>query len=154
VIEKVTRDIEDRFHFNTAISAVMELVNLAYNIKLPVKGPDAEGVLRHAAESAVLLLSPIVPHFAEEIWHLLGHQESILLSPWPRHREDALVKDEVTVVVQVNGKLRNRFVVALDTDEQALKQMAVEDEKVGKFIDGKTIRKVIVVPNKLVNIVV
>jgi leucyl-tRNA synthetase len=153
-IEKVTRDIEERFHFNTAISAVMELVNLAYNIELPARGPHAEGVLRHAAESAVLLLSPIVPHFAEEIWHLLGHQQSILLSAWPRHREDALVKDEATVVVQVNGKLRNRFVVALDTDKDALQQMAVADEKVAKFIEGKTIRKVIVIPNKLVNIVV
>lgn len=154
VIDKVTRDIEDRFHFNTAISAVMELVNLAYNLKLPAQGPHAEGVLRQSAENAILLLSPIVPHFAEEIWHLLGHKESILLSPWPRHREDALVKDEVTVVVQVNGKLRNRFLVPLDTDKEALERMAVEDEKVGKFIEGKTIRKVIVIPNKLVNIVV
>jgi leucyl-tRNA synthetase len=132
----------------------MELVNLAYNIDLPARGPHAEGVLRHAAESAVLLLSPIVPHFAEEIWHLLGHRQSILLASWPRHREDALVQDEVTVVVQVNGKLRNRFVVALDTDKETLQQMAVADEKVAKFIEGKTIRKVIVIPNKLVNIVV
>jgi leucyl-tRNA synthetase len=84
----------------------------------------------------------------------LGHQQSILLSPWPRHREDALVKDEATVVVQVNGKLRNRFVVALDTDKDVLQQMALADEKVAKFIAGKTIRKVIVIPNKLVNIVV
>ncbi len=154
VIDKVTRDIEDRFHFNTAISAVMELVNQAYNLGLPAEGPHADGVMRHAAESIILLLSPIVPHFADEIWHLLGLRESVLQSPWPQHREDALVKDEVTVVVQVNGKLRNRFVVPLDTGEDTLKQMAVEDEKVGKFIDGKTIRKVIVIPNKLVNIVV
>ncbi len=154
VIDKVTRDIEDRFHFNTAISAVMELVNQAYNLKLPAKGQHAEDVMRHTAESAVLLLSPIVPHFADEIWHLLGHRQSVLQSAWPQHREDALVKDEVTVVVQVNGKLRNRFVVPLDTDQEELKKMATEDEKVGKFIDGKTIRKVIVIPNKLVNIVV
>ena len=110
--------------------------------------------MRHALESAVLLLSPIVPHFAEEIWHLLGKQQSILLADWPLHRQDALVKDEVTIVVQVNGKLRGRFNVGVDTDQDVLKQTALEDERVQGFIAGKTIRKVIVVPNKLVNIVV
>jgi leucyl-tRNA synthetase len=154
VVDKVSRDIEERFHFNTAISAVMELVNQMYNLKLSTSSPFAASVMRHAAESAVLLLSPIVPHFAEEIWEKLGYRQSILLSPWPRHREDALVKDEVTIVAQVNGKLRSRLTVALDTGEETLKQLAAEDEKVQKFIGDKTIRKIIVVPNKLVNIVV
>jgi leucyl-tRNA synthetase len=153
VIHKVSRDIEDRFHFNTAISAVMELVNQVYG--LDDNGHlQAAGVVRHALENAVLLLSPIVPHFAEEIWEALGHDESILLAPWPDYREDALVKDEATIVVQVNGKLRSRFATAMDTGQEALKQAALADEKVLKFIDGKTIRKVVVVPNKLVNIVV
>jgi leucyl-tRNA synthetase len=154
VIHKVTRDIEDRFHFNTAISAVMELVNQMYNLKSGKDHPLAAGVMRHAVESAVLLLSPIVPHFSEEIWQSLGNGHSVLLSPWPQYREDALVKDEVIIVAQVNGKLRNRFTVALGTDEAAIKKMAMKDEKILKFIDGKEIRKVIVVPNKLVNIVV
>jgi leucyl-tRNA synthetase len=154
VIHKVTRDIEDRFHFNTAISAVMELVNEMYNLKSGKDRPQVAGVMRHAVESAILLLSPIVPHFSEEIWQSLGNGQSVLLSPWPQYREDALVKDEITIVAQVNGKLRNRFSVALGTDDAAIKKMALEDEKILKFIDGKEIRKVIVVPNKLVNIVV
>ena len=153
VIDKVTRDIEDRFHFNTAISAVMELVNQMYGID-DTDQPQAAQVMRHALESAVLLLSPIVPHFAEEIWHSLGHEQSILLAPWPDFRQDALIQDEATIVVQVNGKLRSRFSAAMDTGEDILKQAALADEKVLKFVEGKTVRKIFVVPNKLVNIVV
>jgi leucyl-tRNA synthetase len=153
-IDKVTRDIEDRFHFNTAISAVMELVNQMYTISPDESASQQAGVMRHAMETVVMLLSPIVPHFCEEIWQSLGNTDSILRAPWPRHREDALVKDEAMIVVQVNGKLRGRFAVATDTEEEVLKKHALEDERVNKFIEGKTIRKIIVVPNKLVNIVV
>ena len=153
-IEKVTRDIEDRFHFNTAISAVMELVNQMYTIDAESGQADDDGVMRHAVETVVLLLSPIVPHFCEEIWQALGSSDSILLAAWPAYREDALVKDEAVIVVQVNGKLRSRFTAAMDADEAFLRQTAMDDEKVQKFVEGKTIRKVIVVPNKLVNIVV
>lgn len=151
-IDKVTRDIEERFHFNTAISAVMELVNQMYGIE----PDDAESaaVMRHAIESAVSLLSPIVPHFAEEIWQILGHSNSLLETPWPTHRPEALIKDEVVIVVQVNGKLRGKFSAALNTDKASLEKSALADEKVYKHIEGKTIRKVIVIPNKLVNIVV
>jgi leucyl-tRNA synthetase len=152
VIYKVTRDIEERFHFNTAISAVMELVNQMYTVEDDGQVQSAE-VMRHALESALLLLSPIVPHFTEEIWHSLGYDVSILLSPWPEHRADALVRDEATIVVQVNGKLRSRFTAAVDADKDVLKQTALADEKVQKFVGGKTVRKVIVIPNKLVNIV-
>jgi leucyl-tRNA synthetase len=153
-IHKVTSDIEDRFHFNTAISAVMELVNQMYGIAEDSALPHAAAVLRHALENAILLLSPIVPHFSEEIWHLLGRRESILLADWPSYRQDALVQDELTIVVQVNGKLRSRFNVGADVGQETMKQMALDDPRVQGFIDGKPIRKVIVVPNKLVNIVV
>ena len=153
VIQKVTGDIEDRFHFNTAISAVMELVNQMYAIDAGDGRPEAAGVMRFALERAALLLSPIVPHFCEEIWHLLGQPESILLSPWPGYRQDALVHDQVTIVVQVNGKLRGRFDADLDTDQEELKQRALADERVQGFIGAKPVRKIIVVPNKLVNIV-
>ncbi len=154
-IEKVTRDIEDRFHFNTAISAVMELVNQLYTID-PPQNPDprAAAVMRHSMETVVLLLSPIVPHFAEEIWQALGRSQSIVLSAWPQYRQDALVKEQVTIVVQVNGKLRSRFDVPAQTDRKVLERMALDDEKVQKFITGRSIRKVIVVPEKLVNIVI
>lgn len=154
-IEKVTRDIEDRFHFNTAISAVMELVNQMHSVGSD-EG-DAEqraGVMRHALETVILLLSPIVPHFSQELWQALGHSGSTLLVAWPSFRKDALVQDEATIVVQVNGKLRSRFSAAMDTDDDALKAIALTDEKVKKFVGGKEPKKIIVVKNKLVNIVV
>ena len=154
-IEKVTRDIEDRFHFNTAISAVMELVNFMYGIESPPP-PESEygNVLRFAMESAVLLLSPIVPHFSDELWELMGHGECTLEVPWPGYRKDALAEDARTVVIQVNGKLRGKLEVTRDVDEEVLKQMALSDEKLQKFFEGKPVRKVIVAKNKLVNIVV
>jgi leucyl-tRNA synthetase len=157
-IEKVTRDIEDRFHFNTAISAIMELVNQMYTLDGQAGLPRQASVMRQAVETVVLLLSPIVPHFCEEIWQTMqsgdGDKPSILLSPWPGYRKDALVQDEAVIVVQVNGKLRHRFTTVMDRDEASLKAEAMGDERVQKFIAGKKIRKVIVVPNKLVNIVV
>jgi leucyl-tRNA synthetase len=110
--------------------------------------------MRAAMESLALLLSPIVPHFSEELWETLGYKSSILLSPWPAYREDALEKDEFLIVVQVNGKLRGRFSVDLNADDAMIKEMALNDEKVKKFIGGKSIKKVIVVKKKLVNIVV
>ena len=152
-IKKVTKDIEDRFHFNTAISAIMELVNTLYGID-PDKSPQKTAVIRFAMESATLLLSPIVPHFAEELWNALGFETSILLASWPSYREDYLVKDELLIVVQVNGKLRSRFHVDADADDDTIKEMALSDERVQKFIEGKPVKKVIVVKKKLVNIVV
>ncbi len=153
-IRKVSNDIEDRFRFNTAISAVMELVNLMYGVEREKKTAQTGAVMRLGIESSVRLLSPMVPHFSEEIWAELGHKDSILLSPWPEFRKDALAKDELTIVVQVNGKLRSRFDISADADEEAMKQIALADERVQKFIEGKAIRKVIVAKGKLVNIVV
>jgi leucyl-tRNA synthetase len=153
-IDKVTRDIEDRFHFNTAISAIMELVNQMYGLDTESKDKHVAGVMRHAVETVVLLLSPMVPHFAEEIWQVMGNSKNILLEAWPRHRDDVLVKDEAVIVIQVNGKLRSRFSAAMGTDKEALKTTALADPKIVKFIADKEVRKVIVIPNKLVNIVV
>ena len=153
-IQRVTRDIENRFHFNTAISAVMELFNTMGALDTRQKDGDKPAVMRFAMESLTLLLSPIVPHFAEELYAALGHQSSVLLAPWPTFRKDSIEEDEVEIVIQVNGKLRSRFQTATHTDEEAIKQRALTDERILKFIDGKTIRKVIVVKNKLVNIVV
>jgi leucyl-tRNA synthetase len=152
-IKKVTKDIEDRFHFNTAISAIMELVNTMYGVDID-KSPQKIAVMRFAMESVTRLLSPFVPHFAEELWSALGFESSILLASWPSYREDALVKDELLIVVQVNGKLRSRFNVDTDADDDTIKEMAFSDERVQKFIDGKPVKKVIVVKKKLVNIVV
>ncbi len=158
-IKKVTDDIEERYHFNTAISAVMELVNALYGMKSfqnPQKFRKKNkeiGVLRFAMETICTLLSPIIPHVAEELWYALGYRQSILLFPWPGYRKDALTKEDLVIVVQVNGKLRSRFNVSPDTDEESLKKQALEDERVLKFIGEKPIKKIIVVKNKLVNIV-
>jgi len=153
-IEKVTRDIEDRFHFNTAISAVMELVNQMHAVG-PEDGDAGQrnGVMRHALETVILLLSPIVPHFAQELWHALGHSQSTLAVPWPACRKDALVQEEATIVVQVNGKLRGRFTTAVDTDDDTVVQLALADERAQKFVGDKAPKKIVVVKNKLVNIV-
>ncbi|MFC1875999.1 leucine--tRNA ligase [Thermodesulfobacteriota bacterium] len=153
-IQRVTRDIEDRFHFNTAISAVMELVNTLYGADKASSTPEWPSVTRFAIESAVVLLAPIVPHFSEEIWAEMGHTESILLAPWPEYREDALVKDDLIIVVQVNGKVRSRFNIVSDASDETIKQKALSDERALKFVEEKSIKKVIVVKKKLVNIVV
>jgi len=153
-IQKVTRDIEDRFHFNTAISAVMELFNTMSASALDRQKPEANGVLRSAMESMTVLLAPIVPHFAEELWQALGHKTSVLLQPWPIWREDALTQTEVLVVVQVNGRLRSKFNVAADADDDTLRNMALADERIQKFVADRPIRKIIVVKHKLINIVI
>ena len=153
-IKRVTRDIEDRFHFNTAISAVMELVNVLQAVENEKNTPENNQVIRFAMESVALLLSPIVPHFAEELWEALGNPPSILLMSWPSYLEEALEKDELLIVIQVNGKLRSKFSVATDADEETIKQMALADDRIKKFIDGRAIKKVIYVKGKLVNIVV
>ncbi len=152
-IQKVGADIDERFHFNTAISAVMELVNEMYLLADKKDGAANPGVLKFAVESIVVLLAPLVPHVSEEIWEALGGEGSVLTAPWPTFRADALVKDVLTIVVQVNGKLRGKFEVEADAGEESIKNLALEDEKAAKFYEGKQIRKVIYVKNKLVNIV-
>ncbi|MFH0996921.1 MAG: leucine--tRNA ligase [Pseudomonadota bacterium] len=152
-IYKVTSDIEDRFHFNTAISAVMELVNMLYGFSVDERTPQKICLFRLAIESVVLLLSPVTPHIAEEIWSELGNA-GIFMASWPMHRPEALVKDMLLVVVQVNGKLRSKFSIAADADDAAIEQMALSDERIQKMIGGKSIRKIVVVQKKLVNIVI
>jgi leucyl-tRNA synthetase len=154
-IKKVTEDIRERFHFNTAIAAIMELVNQIYQT-LENKIADASfwPVLREAAETMVLLISPMVPHIAEELWHELGHTESILNAPWPTWKEEALQAERILLVVQVNGKLRSRISVAADATQGEMQEAAVNDPRIRDFLGDKAIKKVIVVPGRLVNIVV
>jgi len=156
-IRKVTTDIEERFHFNTAISAVMELVNSMYALDSAGKnlsGEPGRRVRRFAVETVVILLAPIVPHLAEELWEALGKDGSILRAQWPGFREDALAKDDLLIVVQVNGKLRSRLNVSVGATDDEIREKALADERVQKFLGEKPIRKVIVVKKKLINIVV
>jgi len=152
-IKKVSDDIEDRFHFNTAISAVMELINALYVLKVK-DSSICYSVVKKAVETAILLLSPIVPHVCEELWETLGNKSDLVLIPWPEYRKDALEKESLVIVVQVNGKLRSKFEISADVDDEAIKEKALNDERAIKFINNKPIRKVVVVKKKLVNIVI
>jgi leucyl-tRNA synthetase len=154
-IRKVTRDLENDFHFNTAISAVMELVNLM----LSLVSDDADhgiapAVLKEAVDSTLLLLSPMTPHFCSELWENTGHEESLENMPWPSFNPDSAKEEEITVVLQVNGKVRSRLLVSPEIGDEELKELTLQDDKVQKFVGSKSIRKVIVVPKKLVNVVV
>ena len=102
----------------------------------------------------MLLLSPIVPHITNEIWHALGHEELIVDAAWPKADQATLEQDEIQLIVQVNGKLRGRVRVPVEATDELIQEQALDDENVGRFVEGKTIRKVIIVPGKLVNIVV
>ncbi len=149
-IAKVTDDFGRRQTFNTAIAAVMELLN---ELNRCTGSPDGLAVEREGLETAVVLLSPIVPHISHALWGQLGHGEPLLDCPWPLADEQALLKQTMRIVVQVNGKVRANLDVPVETDRKALEQLATAHESVQRFTDGLTVRKVIVVPNKLVNIV-
>ncbi len=152
-IKKVTDDIE-RFHFNTAVSAIMELVNEINNSAVKDQNDEAsKKVMREAIETVILLLSPFVPHISEELWQVLGYNESIIKHPWPDYDPEAIQEDEILIVIQINGKLRDRMIVPASFGEEEIKASALRSERIQKFIQGKEIKKVIVVPNKLVNIV-
>jgi leucyl-tRNA synthetase len=151
-IAKVSDDVGRRYTFNTAIAAVMELLN-AIN-RFEDSSPAGRAVVREGFEAVVLLLSPIVPHICHELWHVLGHREAVVDVRWPETDASALVQNMVEIVVQVNGKLRGRISVAADSDTDAISEAALADENVKRFVEGKSIRKTIVVPGRLVNVVV
>jgi leucyl-tRNA synthetase len=152
-IKKVTEDIE-RFHFNTAISAIMELVNEIYGSEVKNRDDDiSRRLMREAIETTVVLLSPFVPHFAEELWEALGNKESVIQRAWPDYDPEAVLEDEVLIVVQVNGKVRDRITVPASYGEEEIKAWALKSERIQKLVEGKAIKRVILVPQKLVNIV-
>jgi leucyl-tRNA synthetase len=148
---KVTEDIEERFHFNTAISALMEMVNAMYSLDLESVRP---AVLKEAFEKLLALLYPMAPHISEELWSRLGHTNSLLKERWPIYDKSVIKAEEMVVVVQVNGKVRGRVTVPADTGEEELKKAALGDPKVQTHINTKSVKKIVVVPKKLVNIVV
>ena len=150
-ISKVSDDCERRLTFNTAIAAIMELNN-AIN-RFQVNNDQDRAVMREAIEATTLMLAPIAPHAMHSIWAALGHAEPVLDAPWPVADVDAMEKDVITLVVQVNGKVRAKLEVAANVDKETIEKLALAQENVGKFTDGLTVRKVIVVPGKLVNIV-
>jgi leucyl-tRNA synthetase len=155
-IKRVTEDVE-RFHFNTAISALMELVNVIYAFELPVTGDErtiSAQVLREAIEAVIRLSAPFVPHIAEELWSILGYADSVFAQAWIPYDADAARAEEIVIVVQINGKVRSRITVDADAADDAIKATALAEPRIQELTAGKTLRKVIVVPKKLVNIVV
>lgn len=154
-IKKVTEDISTRFNFNTAISTVMELVNGLYSYKDKVPA-DAQNlpVVKEALDTLMVLLAPFAPHITEELWQAAGHKKSVHREAWPSFDPAAIVQDEVEIVVQINGKVRDKLIVAADSTPKAMEEAALAQTNVQTLIAGKQVVKVISVPGKLVNIVV
>lgn len=151
-IKRVTDDAGTRFNFNTAISAIMELVNGLYQYR---ELPDCnKAVMAEAVDTLILVLAPFIPHVTEELWQAVGHDSSVHKQQWPVVDEQALVADEVTVIVQINGKVRDKIVMPINVDKAEAEKIALSQPKIADMVAGKAIKKVVVVPNKLINIVV
>jgi len=161
-IKRVTEDIDRSFQFNTAIAALMELQNAIGKFCADHLGPQGEdpgradrlAALREAVETLLTLLAPFAPHLCEELWAMTGHRESVLAQPWPIYDPEVAQADEILVVVQVNGRLRNRLTLPAGASEEQMRQAALADPRTRRWLEGKPVRRVVTVPNKLVNIVV
>ena len=154
----MTDDIQTRMQFNTAIAAVMEFVNHLYAFRdnwfLKDNSDGARAIVRESIDTLILLLSPFAPHIAEEMWSLLGHKTSIVQVEWPVFNKDFTTTEKLLIVVQLNGKVRQRITVSSSSSQEDIKSLALNDSKIKEQIKGQEIKKVIVVPGKLVNIVV
>ena len=154
-IKKVTDDIEDSFHFNTAIAAVMELVNSFYQAAENLeRDAVTREVFREAVENILLLLNPMVPHLAEELWQALGHDQSLQLCCWPQARAEAMEACAFTLVIQVNGKVRSRLTAPVSATDEEIKEMALTDPAVEKWLQGRAPKRVVLARRKLINIVI
>ncbi|MBI4383394.1 MAG: class I tRNA ligase family protein, partial [Nitrospinae bacterium] len=159
VRKRVTEDIETRLQFNTAIAAIMEYVNALYDFREWWTGcqehPEADrAAAREAMETLTLTLSVFAPHIGEEMWSALGHPETADKTPWPEYDRELIRAEEILIVLQVNGKVRQKIVVEEGIGEEDLKARSLEDPKIKEWVAGKPVKKVVVVPKKLVNIVV
>ncbi|MDC9632580.1 leucine--tRNA ligase [Clostridioides difficile] len=151
-LKKVTADLSEKFGFNTAISALMELINDMYKYK--ELDNINEAVIKEGVQTIVTIIAPFAPHLGEELWTMIGKEGSVFDIDWPKYDEKALVKDEIEVVVQVNGKVRGKLTVNSNISKDEMEKVALEDEKIKGLVEGKTIVKIVAVPKKLVNIVV
>ncbi|MFB3073699.1 MAG: leucine--tRNA ligase [Candidatus Methylomirabilales bacterium] len=155
-IKKVTEDLDRDFHFNTAIAALMELVNVLGQFELrgdPAEEAERRYVARFAVETLLVLLAPFAPHLAEELWEHLGHGSSIFAESWPAYDAAVIEREEILVVVQVDGKLRSRIFLPARAEEEELRTAALQDSRVQTWLQGRQVKRVVVVPKKLVNIV-
>ena len=152
-IKKVSEDIEKRFRFNTAIAAMMELVNDLYRAKETARTPEEFSVIREAVQNLLVMLSPFVPHIAEELWEALGNREMLFRFSWPDYDPSWCEEQEATIAVQVNGKLRATITVTRDSEQKAVEARALSEANVKRFLQDSDIKKVIYVPNKIINII-
>jgi len=152
-IKKITGDLDGKFNFNTAISAIMELVNAMYQHNEKAEKVNS-ALATELVEGLILLLAPFTPHITEELWHGIGKEDSVHDQNWPVYEESALVVEEVEIPVQVNGKIRDKFIAPMNAANDTVQEMALALPRVQEFTDGKQVVKVIVIPNKLVNVVV
>jgi leucyl-tRNA synthetase len=151
-LKRVTDDFETRWHFNTSIALIMQLVNDLV-AQEPLEQHVAPAALKGVLEGVVLMLSPMAPHIAEELWEVLGHSDGVFRQKWPAYREDLAREEQVEIVIQINGRVRARIMVESGLSEDDLRERALSDPRVAPLIAGRQIVKVVVVPNKLVNIV-
>jgi leucyl-tRNA synthetase len=154
-IKRVTDDFDGRWHFNTCIAAIMEMVNEIYGAEEAIAGGLVpRSLIAEVQRNITLLLAPMAPYLAHELWEMTGERGNLLKAPWPKYDAALAAEDEIEIPVQVNGKLRSVVVVPADATEDQIKQAALADEKVRTAIAGKQLVRVIVVPKKLVNVVV
>jgi leucyl-tRNA synthetase len=154
-IKRVTEDIEEKFHFNTAIAAVMELFNaLSASVKGDSRLEGGAMVIKAGLETIITLLYPFVPHITSELWESLEHKTCLDEISWPKYSDEALEEETLLIVVQVNGKVRGKVTVPADITHERLETAALADPKVKSFLDGKRVQRVVHVPRRLVNIVV
>lgn len=151
VIKKVSDDMVRRFTFNTAIAAIMELIN--YYNKFEIKDEVDKHISQETLEGIILMLSPIIPHITHTLWNQLGHKKAIIEELWPNVDESALSKDSVEIIIQINGKLRGKINVPTNSDRTDVEKIALENENIKKHLEGHAVNKIIVIPNKLINIV-
>ena len=153
-IKKVTEDFE-RFSFNIAISSVMEMVNALYQYKDAVKAEDYnKALLGETLRTLVVLLSPFIPHVTQELWEMIGEKGQLMNVSWPKHEDNALVVNEVEIVVQINGKIRGKLNISPELTVPQMQEMVSTNDEIKELIGDKTVVKVIAVPKKLINIVV
>jgi leucyl-tRNA synthetase len=150
-IEKVSDDIGRRYTFNTAIAAIMELLNA---LQRAPQSPHAQAIIGEGLDAVVRMLAPIVPHITQSLWQALGHEDLLIDASWPKVDESALHRAMIELIIQVNGKLRGKINLPADADKAAIEQAALAEPNAQRYIDGLTVKKIIVVPGKLVNIVV
>jgi leucyl-tRNA synthetase len=152
-LRRVTADFEARWHFNTSVALIMELVNKLQDNE-PLDKQVRPGILKQVLELLTLMLAPMAPHLAEELWEMLGHQESLQAEEWPRYSAELAQEEQVEVVIQINGRVRGRICVDADLPEEELAERAFSDPKIGELLRGARVVKRVVIPNKLVNVVV